>query len=159
MLFQTILTSTLSLFLIGFTTAAPAAAPAAPAAIIASRDASASADITPSTPLLINTRAFSSRITWYNTGLGACGTYSNDGQLVVALNAPQFDPSMPNRNPNRNSLCGRNIRVNANGRSVTVKLVDRCAGCPYGGLDLSPAAFGALASTSVGVLQGSWDWA
>ncbi|EGO55772.1 hypothetical protein NEUTE1DRAFT_47965, partial [Neurospora tetrasperma FGSC 2508] len=100
----------------------------------------------------------SSRITWYNTGLGACGTVSNDGQLVVALNHDQFDPSTPNGNPNRNSLCGRRIKVNANGRSVTVTLVDRCAGCPYGGLDLSPAAFSVLASTSVGVVQGSWDW-
>ncbi|KAK3486705.1 RlpA-like double-psi beta-barrel-protein domain-containing protein-containing protein [Neurospora hispaniola] len=154
MLFQPILTSTLSLLVLsfGFTFAAPAPAPApATGTPIAIREVSTTETLDP--------RSFSSRITWYNTGLGACGTVSNDGQLVVALNHDQFDPSTPNGNPNRNSLCGRRIRVNANGRSVTVTLVDRCAGCPYGGLDLSPAAFSVLASTSVGVVQGSWDWA
>ncbi|KAK3949153.1 RlpA-like double-psi beta-barrel-protein domain-containing protein-containing protein [Pseudoneurospora amorphoporcata] len=154
MLFQAALVNALSLLILPFAAAAPAAAAGA-VALIAERDASP--DITPSNPL--DPRSFSSRITWYNTGLGACGSTSNDGQLVVALNHDQFDPSTPNGNPNLNSLCGRNIRVNANGRSVTVKLVDRCAGCPYGGLDLSPAAFSALASLSVGVLQGTWDWA
>ncbi|EAA30355.1 hypothetical protein GE21DRAFT_10526 [Neurospora crassa] len=149
MLFQPILTSALSLLVLsfGFTFAAPAPAPGTPIAI---REVSTTETLDP--------RSFSSRITWYNTGLGACGTYSNDGQLVVALNHDQFDPSTPNGNPNRNSLCGRRIRVNANGRSVTVTLVDRCTQCPYGGLDLSPAAFSVLASTSVGVVQGSWDW-
>ncbi|KAL0468008.1 RlpA-like double-psi beta-barrel-containing domain-containing protein [Neurospora intermedia] len=146
MLFQPILTSTLSLLALsfGFTFTAPAAAPApapAPDTPIAIREVSTTETLDP--------RSFSSRITWYYTGLGACGTYSND---------EQFDPSTPNGNPNRNSLCGRRIRVNANGRSVTATLVDRCTQCPYGGLDLSPAAFSVLASTDVGVVQGSWDW-
>ncbi|KAK3400473.1 RlpA-like double-psi beta-barrel-protein domain-containing protein-containing protein [Sordaria brevicollis] len=160
MLFHTILTSTLSLFLLPLGTfAAPAPAPAPipapdaglPIAIRSSPDDQS-----------LNPRAFNSRITWFNTGLGACGFWSNDSQMVAALNAAQFDPSTPGGNPNRNTLCNRNIRVNANGRSVTVKVVDRCPSpsCGYGALDLSPAAFQALgASLGVGVLQGSWDWA
>lgn len=161
MLFKATLINALSLLILPFAAAAPAAITITPREAaadtpIAMRDAMPS---TPNVPQDLDPRAFLSRITWYNTGLGACGIYSNDGELVVALNREQFDPSTPNGNPNRNPLCGRNIRVNANGRSVTVRLVDRCAGCPYGGLDLSPAAFGVLASTSVGVLQGSWDWA
>ncbi|KAK3998026.1 hypothetical protein QBC44DRAFT_229080 [Cladorrhinum sp. PSN332] len=39
------------------------------------------------------------------------------------------DPQTPNGNPNNNPLCNRNIKVTHNGKSVTVKVVDRCPVC------------------------------
>ncbi|RFU76463.1 expansin [Trichoderma arundinaceum] len=90
-------------------------------------------------------------ITYYNTGLGACGWWNGDSDYVAAVSAPLFDSQRP---------CGRNIRVNYNGRSVTVQIVDRCAGCAWGDIDLSPNAFtGLVGSLDAGRVQGSWDWA
>ncbi|KAL2118849.1 hypothetical protein VTJ04DRAFT_5808 [Mycothermus thermophilus] len=98
------------------------------------------------------------KFTWYYPGLGACGQWNSENQLVAALNAADFDPYTPNGNPNRNSLCGRRIRANYNGKSVEVTVVDRCPGCPRGGLDLSPAAFQRLAHLNAGVIYGNWQW-
>jgi len=98
------------------------------------------------------------RVTYYNGngGYGSCGTVINDGDYSVALNANQMaNGGNPNNNPN----CGKRIKVNYNGKSVTVTVRDTCPGCPYGGLDLTPAAFGALAPLSQGVLTASWSWA
>ncbi|KAK3690169.1 RlpA-like double-psi beta-barrel-protein domain-containing protein-containing protein, partial [Podospora appendiculata] len=83
--------------------------------------------------------------TYYETGLGACGWYSSDSDYIVALNWEQFDPATPNGNPNDNTLCGSQIQANYNGNSVVVTVVDRCAGCSWGDLDFSPAAFSQLA--------------
>jgi hypothetical protein len=38
----------------------------------------------------LNKRAFTGRGTYYYVGLGACGTYSNDNDYMVALNGPQY---------------------------------------------------------------------
>lgn len=35
-------------------------------------------------------RAFTGRGTYYYVGLGACGTYSNDNDYMVALNGAQY---------------------------------------------------------------------
>ncbi len=102
--------------------------------------------------------AVASKFTWYNTGLGACGQTHSDSEYVIALSAVNFDPHTPNGNPNNNDLCNRRIRASYNGRSVEVKVVDRCPGCPENGLDLSPGAFQQLADLGVGVVQGSWEW-
>jgi len=105
--------------------------------------------------------SYSGRCTYYyvNVGYTACGTRHSDDEYVVAMNAAQFDPNTPNGNPNRNSLCNRKIQVNGPRGSVEVRVVDRCPGCPYGGLDLSPAAFKAVAGNlDVGVVHTSWYW-
>jgi hypothetical protein len=34
--------------------------------------------------------AFSGRGTWFNVGLGACGQYNNNNQLVAALVSPNL---------------------------------------------------------------------
>jgi hypothetical protein len=36
------------------------------------------------------TQAFSGDGTYYNVGLGACGWWNSNGELVAALNAPQY---------------------------------------------------------------------
>ncbi|KAH6847738.1 RlpA-like double-psi beta-barrel-protein domain-containing protein-containing protein [Chaetomium sp. MPI-CAGE-AT-0009] len=100
----------------------------------------------------------SGRFTYYNPGLGACGQNHGDGDLVVALSHADFDPSTPGGNPNNNPLCGRRLRASYSGKSVDVTVVDRCEACNSGDLDLSPAAFQALADLSLGVIQGTWEW-
>ncbi|CAF3359542.1 unnamed protein product [Rotaria socialis] len=103
--------------------------------------------------------SFHGRCTYYHVegDYTACGTRHSDNEYIAALNAPQFDMHTPNGNPNRNSLCNRKIEVNGPRGSIVVQLVDRCAGCPHDGLDLSPAAFKAIAgSLSIGVVQVSW---
>ncbi|QYS99763.1 DPBB_1 domain-containing protein [Trichoderma simmonsii] len=89
-------------------------------------------------------------ITFYNTGLGACGSVNNDQELVAAVSAALFDSQ---------SVCGRSISVNFNGATVNVQVVDRCAGCAFGDIDLSPSAFSALTgSLNAGRVQGSWNF-
>ncbi|KAM7203188.1 RlpA-like double-psi beta-barrel-containing domain containing protein [Naviculisporaceae sp. PSN 640] len=101
-------------------------------------------------------------LTYYNpsVGYGACGWLNGDHEHVVALNKVQFDPYTPNGNPNRNTLCGRKLRVRSNGREVVVAIVDRCPSCNYGDLDLSPSAFQALGYNPAqsGRFRGDWDW-
>ncbi|KAK0667484.1 RlpA-like double-psi beta-barrel-protein domain-containing protein-containing protein [Cercophora samala] len=117
----------------------------------------------PGSPLAVEAREIVAarargELTWYNAGLGACGNWNNDGELIVALNHHVFDPQTPNGNPNRNPLCNRKIRVSYGGKTVDVKVVDRCPGCAAGDLDLSPAAFQRLAPLGAGRVTGDWWW-
>jgi expansin (peptidoglycan-binding protein) len=114
--------------LVGTTTAAPTASPLAAA-------------VTPNAAHEARAALAGGRFTYYTPGLGACGYANSEAEYVVALNHVDFDPYTPNGNPNNNPLCGRMIRASYNGKSVDVKLVDRCPGCNSGDLDLSPAAF------------------
>jgi len=112
------------------------------------------------TPNDLAKRAFTGDFTWYNpsVGIGACGRRNSDSELVVALNAPQFDPQTPGGNPNNNRLCGRRVRLNFQGRSADATIVDRCPGCRNGDLDLSPALFQRFASLGTGRIRGTWDF-
>ncbi|KAK4066041.1 uncharacterized protein Triagg1_8350 [Trichoderma aggressivum f. europaeum] len=95
--------------------------------------------------------AHSGSVTWYNTGLGACGNVNNDGELVVAVSHSLYDREHP---------CGRKIRVGYHDRSAVVTVVDRCAGCAENDLDLSPAAFrAAIGELDIGRITATWDWA
>ncbi|RFU76252.1 rare lipo a [Trichoderma arundinaceum] len=95
--------------------------------------------------------AHTGSITWYNTGLGACGQYNNDGELVAAVSHSLFDREHP---------CGRKLRINYKGRSVVVKVVDRCGGCAENDVDLSPVAFRkVIGELGVGRATATWNWA
>lgn len=90
-------------------------------------------------------------ITYFNPGLGACGETNGDGDYITAVSAALFDSQRP---------CGRNIRVSYQGRSIVVRVVDRCAGCAYNDLDLSPAAFQAvIGDLGIGRTNAQWEWA
>jgi hypothetical protein len=95
--------------------------------------------------------------------LGSCGITSADTDYICAISHGLYD-SIPNGgNPNNSPFCGRQIRAfrgknpsqknSTNvigGKSVLVKVVDRCEGCAYYDLDFSPSAFDQLASESEG---------
>ncbi|KAI4115963.1 MAG: hypothetical protein LQ345_003534 [Seirophora villosa] len=85
-------------------------------------------------------------ITFYDTGLGACG-WTNDGtaENVFAL-AHEMMGSQSNGNP----FCGRQAEVSLDGKTVIGKLVDKCGGCKGQDIDLSHAMFQALANEDSG---------
>ncbi|TFK49491.1 hypothetical protein OE88DRAFT_1646495 [Heliocybe sulcata] len=101
----------------------------------------------------LSARATNARLTWYQVGLGACGKNNVPSDFVVALNAADFGAGYPGPH------CFQNIVINANGKSATAQIVDKCPGCPEGGLDLSEGLFSHFANPDVGVLTGSWNYA
>ncbi|RYG68927.1 hypothetical protein EON77_15105, partial [bacterium] len=72
------------------------------------------------------------------------------GYMVTALSYTLFDTL------GRGAVCGRCARVSANGRAVTVKIIDRMTH-PTRLLDLSEQAFAELAPTEQGVVQVQFD--
>lgn len=96
--------------------------------------------------------------TFYDTGMGSCGITSTDSDFIVALNKDMWQAGMIDGNPNHNTLCGKKLTAHRGGKSVTVTVTDMCPGCASGDLDLSPAAFNALASPSEGRVGVSWSW-
>lgn len=95
--------------------------------------------------------------TYYSTGLGACGVTNQDTDYIVAISHELFDETNTG-NPNNNPVCGKKIKANYQGKSVEVKVTDRCEGCAYGDLDFSPSAFTQLADKSLGRIDITWDW-
>ncbi|KAF8481499.1 hypothetical protein JB92DRAFT_2765003, partial [Gautieria morchelliformis] len=56
---------------------------------------------------------------------------------------------------NGNPICGRQIQATApGGKTITVTVEDKCAGCAQFDLGMSPAAFDQLADPRVGRLHG-----
>jgi len=99
--------------------------------------------------------------TFYATGLGACGITNHDTDFIAAASMLLFDnyPNYTGGNPNNNPLCGRKVKANYQGKSVTVTITDRCVGCAVTDLDFSPSAFDQLADPAIGRLHGvTWDW-
>ncbi|KAL9029175.1 MAG: hypothetical protein Q9196_002546 [Gyalolechia fulgens] len=85
-------------------------------------------------------------ITFYDTGLGACG-WTNDGRTekVFALAAGMMGPQS-----NGNPFCGRQAEISVNGKTAIGRLVDKCGGCDGQDIDLSHALFQELASEPLG---------
>ncbi|KAL0579969.1 hypothetical protein V5O48_002053 [Marasmius crinis-equi] len=98
----------------------------------------------------ISKRSFTGRLTFYATGLGACGGYNNDNDYIVALNSAQYGGGYPG------PQCGKSITISYGGKTAEATIRDECPTCDYGGLDLSPALFEHFASKDLGVLQAEW---
>ncbi|KAL8854748.1 MAG: hypothetical protein Q9221_000531 [Calogaya cf. arnoldii] len=97
----------------------------------------------------------SGEITFYDTGLGACGTV-DDGlnENVFAL-----AHGMMGEQSNGNPFCGRKAEVTLDGKTVVGKLVDKCMGCVGQDIDLSHKMFQALAHEDRGRIPGvSWKF-
>lgn len=89
--------------------------------------------------------------TWFtqNGNAGACGNYNKDSSFVVALDSRIYTQS----------LCGKTIHLTNtdNGHTVTAIVADECPTCASShSVDLSVAAFKALAAQSVGDIPISW---
>ena len=99
---------------------------------------------------------YSGDATYYDVGLGACGITNSDSELVAAMNYEQFDSfgSMSNGNP----ICGKKAELHYGSKSVVVTIEDKCPGCAYGSIDLSPTAFQQLADESLGRIPITWNW-
>ncbi|CAG8495659.1 10671_t:CDS:1 [Funneliformis caledonium] len=100
-------------------------------------------------------RAFSGSATYYEPGLGACGVFSSRLDLIIAVNAAQFGNTP---NPNQNPICGKRVIINGPKGTITCRVVDRCPGCSFGDLDLSPTAFEKIANLDQGRVQITWDF-
>lgn len=97
-------------------------------------------------------------LTYYNPGLGSCG-YTNTGtEMVCAVSHILFDAASTSSNPNDNPLCGLRLRLRRDGKSVDVKIVDRCVGCAVTDLDVSPAVFEKVATLAQGRVSVKWTW-
>ncbi|GJN73424.1 rare lipoprotein A (RlpA)-like double-psi beta-barrel domain-containing protein [Purpureocillium lilacinum] len=106
---------------------------------------------TTDTTRALESHSQSGSITWFNPGLGACGRTNTDNDAIVAVSSAIYDKQSP---------CGRNIRVQYKDKSVTVRVVDRCPSCAENDLDLSASAFQSLTGDKgLGRVQGTWDWA
>lgn len=102
---------------------------------------------------------YSGQGTYYATGLGSCGITNKDTDLIAAVSHLLYD-SWPGAtaNPNDNPICGRYATAHYQGKSVTVKITDRCTGCAMYDLDFSPSAFSDLADQSLGRIDITWQW-
>jgi hypothetical protein len=97
-------------------------------------------------------------ITYYTVGLGACGeddTGKDQDMAIVAMS--HIDMGVQS---NGNPMCGKTIKIFANGKSATAKVHDKCMGCKSGDIDVSEMVykqlFGDLGS---GRMPCSWSFA
>ncbi|KAK1232986.1 hypothetical protein PQX77_003900 [Marasmius sp. AFHP31] len=103
---------------------------------------------TPKTNL--SKRAFDGVLTYYQTGLGACGGYNNPGDFIVALNSAQYGSGYPGPN------CGKSITISYGGKTQQATIVDECPTCNYGDLDCSQGLFEFFDTIDKGVLKAQW---
>lgn len=98
-------------------------------------------------------------MTYYDTGLGACGVNSGSNDYIVSISHYVFDAAQGSRSdPNSNPLCGKKIRATRNGKSADLTVVDRCTGCQPEDIDTSTGVFDSLAAHDLGRVTVSWAW-
>ncbi|GAA5842099.1 hypothetical protein JCM3766R1_000006 [Sporobolomyces carnicolor] len=101
--------------------------------------------------LLVKRGGYNGRATFFDPGLGACGTYSGASDYMVAMNQAQYG-DLGAVSP----WCFQTITISYGGKTAQAQVLDACPGCPYGGLDMSPSLFQHFADESVGVIYVSW---
>ena len=119
-------------------------------------------------PLPSNSETFTGDLTYYQTGLGACGVTSTSSDDIVSVSHIIFDAagssSSKGGNSNNNPLCGLKLRakrfddVRGAWRSVDLTVVDRCTGCEPSDIDVSYSAFDQIASRDKGRVEVTWAW-
>ncbi|KAJ5496498.1 hypothetical protein N7463_008485 [Penicillium fimorum] len=103
-------------------------------------------------------QAFGGDLTWYNTGLGACGWFDNEGDHICAVSHIVFDRANVDGNSNHNTLCGWLIHIQRGDRGIDVTLVDRCEGCGEFDVDVSRGVFEQLGNIDEGRVHTDWWW-
>ncbi|KAJ7206537.1 hypothetical protein GGX14DRAFT_637535, partial [Mycena pura] len=94
-------------------------------------------------------------MTWYptDTGPDACtGKNHQDSDFFVAMGFNQFGDG--------SGCCGKQLRINYNGKSAVATCVDECASCPqWGQLDLTKGLFEYFTGDlGIGVIYASWSF-
>ena len=94
----------------------------------------------------------SGNATYYSlSGTGACGDHVNARtQKLVAVSDSWFESGNP--------ICNKKLKVTYGGKSITVKVKDKCPGCSKHHFDLSEKAFKELAPLSRGNIDIKWEW-
>lgn len=92
-------------------------------------------------------------LSYYSTsGVGSCGTMVNASTQVFAAAPAKYWTAT---NPTADSLCKiGSVQIIYNGKTMTVPVKDKCAGCTADTMLLSEAAFKQVAALSVGTLKG-----
>ncbi len=81
-------------------------------------------------------------------GTGNCGFDATPADLMIgAMNEVDYDNS---------NICGSCVSLTGPNGQINIRIVDRCPGCPLGGIDLSPYAFSFIADTSRGRVPITW---
>ncbi|KAK4055300.1 hypothetical protein OIV83_000583 [Microbotryomycetes sp. JL201] len=98
--------------------------------------------------------SYSGTATYFFQGgaAGNCGTVHSDSDYIVALTTSMYSGG---------SHCGQGVHIcsTSTGRCVDATVADSCPSCSSSGdLDLSEAAFNAIASPSDGVTPISWSF-
>lgn len=94
--------------------------------------------------------------TFYSVGADNCGTSSTDSDFVCAISKQLYNTL--DNSEDISGYCGRTISITYQSTTIQVKVVDSCESCDDNHLDLSPAAFQALANPDLGVLDITWVW-
>jgi expansin (peptidoglycan-binding protein) len=92
---------------------------------------------------------YTGRGTFYAaTGAGNCSYDASSDLMVGAMNQQDYENSQ---------ACGAYLAVTGpTGKTITIKVVDRCPECPPGAIDLSKEAFTKLAPASTGQITIKW---
>ncbi len=98
----------------------------------------------PSTPMIHKGFA-----TYYNaTGAGACMYDSSKTDTMIgAMNPIDYAGS---------EICGASVELTGPKATIQIRIVDLCAGCAAGDIDLSPEAFEQIADTALGRVPITW---
>ncbi|KXL50013.1 MAG: hypothetical protein FE78DRAFT_138815 [Acidomyces sp. 'richmondensis'] len=97
--------------------------------------------------------SYTGDLTWYQTGLGACGITSSPSDHIVAISEVIYDAydAEAGGNPNNNPMCGKTVTITGvDGIPYTATVVDRCTGCDEASLDLSQDFFNLVTSNGNG---------
>ncbi len=98
----------------------------------------------PSTPTIYHGEA----TYYYATGAGACMFDSSGTDTMVgAMNPVDYAGS---------EICGASVSVTGPNGTILIRIVDLCAGCQAGDIDLSPQAFEQIADTTLGRVPITW---
>ncbi|KAL9935340.1 hypothetical protein V8E36_005688 [Tilletia maclaganii] len=107
--------------------------------------------------LPISKRGFSGTATFYDAGLGNCGTTVSPNAMVVALNTAQYGSTST-----VSSHCFKTVTITnlKNGNTHTAMVQDSCPTCSYGDLDMSVSLFSALNNGNLddGIFPISWSF-
>ncbi|KAJ5757719.1 uncharacterized protein N7511_006413 [Penicillium nucicola] len=101
---------------------------------------------------------YSGDLTWFDTGLGACGGWNVGTDWIAAVSHIVFDRNARGTNPNNNGLCGQKIHIQRGGRTVEATVVDRCEGCKENDIDVTRSLFQQFDDLDRGRIGIVWWW-